>query len=523
MTTTNGAQELANLQQEVNSFVDERFADFVPTVQDSVGRLGGKVIRDPIHGFLHLRAWEVEILDSPLVQRLRYIHQNALAYLVYPSANHSRLEHSLGMAKVVQDVARAFTESSDARGDLFDRTTVDELRLAALLHDTGHGIFSHLSESLIKSRWNSQFTAIGKSEPYIGKEVGEILSHLLVTSNRFKQFLGEVKDRHHLDYDVDRIAGYIVGRTDTLDEAYKADLITGPIDADKLDYLPRDSYFTGIRTEVDTQHIIQSMEVWDGSGGIPKTLVVGLSGATSVEQMHFAKLSLFPAMYNHQKVRALECMIRGIVEKIWEAGDDIGEPALRLQNVTDFLRFSDFEFLTLAAREPQLRRKTQRLINRNLLRRALHISALVLRSAPAEGNYSDFVKLGAGGPEDQIRIRALREEIFEQIPQAARIDGTTGEPLDVSDLWVDIPKAPSMSKDIMRCYVNSGGSAPIPLRTLFPIDAWLDAYAANKWTAHVFGFPDENHLKLVNNAAINVLENRFNLQFSPQATEECKL
>ena len=253
-----------------------------------------------------------------------------------------------------------FREYGDANdtGDLFDTTTVGELRLAALLHDTGQGIFSHLSESLISSRWTSQFDVIEKSEPYIGKQAGEILSHLLVTSSRFRHFLDEVKDRHSLDYDVDRIARYIVGRTNSpMEDAYKADLITGPIDADKLDYLPRDSYFTGIRTEVDVQHIIQSLRVWNGSNGIAKTLVVGLSGATSVEQMHFARLSLFPAMYHHQKVRALECMIRGIVEKIWQVGDAIEEPRLRLGNVADFLRFSDMEFLALAALEPLLKRK----------------------------------------------------------------------------------------------------------------------------------------------------------------------
>ena len=161
-------------------------------------------------------------------------------------------------------------------------------------------------------------------------------------------------------------------------------------------------------------------------------------------------------------------------------------------------------------------------MNRNLLRRALHISASVLESPPVDTRYSDLVKLGAGEPNDEAQIREIREEIFEQIPQDLRIDRTTGEPLDVSDLWLDIPKTPAASKDIMRCYVDSGGEL-ILLRDLFPIDAWLEAYAENKWTAHVFGHPDEGHLAIVNRAAIGVLENRFNLKFSPRASLECKL
>ena len=251
-------------------------------------------------------------------------------------------------------------------------------------------------------------------------------------------------------------------------------------------------------------------------------LVVGLSGATSVEQMHFAKLSLFPAMYHHQKVRSLECMVGGIVEKIWESGDAIQEQKLRLGNVTDFLRFSDMEFLALAAREPLLKRKARCLMGRNLLRRALHISASVLESPHVDTRYSDLVKLGAGEPDDEEQIRELRKEIFEEIPREARIDKTTGEPLEVSDLWLDIPKIPETSRDIMRCYVDSGGNL-IPLSNLFPIKAWLEAYAENKWTAHVFGHPDQDHLVTVNKAAIGVLENRFNLKFLPRASQECKL
>ena len=139
-----------------------------------------------------------------------------------------------------------------------------------------------------------------------------------------------------------------------------------------------------------------------------------------------------------------------------------------------------------------------------------------------DSNYSDLVKLGSGDPEAEQQIRILREEIFEQIPKDNRTDRITGEPLDVSDLWLDIPKAPEISRDIMRCYVVSGASL-INLSDLFPIDAWLDAYAANKWTAHIFSFPDEDHLKMVNHSAIEVLESRFQVKFSPRATEECKL
>ena len=213
MVDTSAEQERDKLQEEVDDFVDDLFDGYLSNHQDMSSRREGKVIRDPIHGFLHLRPWEVEIFDCPLVQRLRYFHQNALAYLVYPSANHSRLEHSLGMAKIVQDVARAFRES-DESSSLFDTTTSGELRLAALLHDVGHGIFSHLSESVIESRWHASLAPIKTLEIFRAKSAGEILSYMIVTSKRFSAFLGDVIARHAQPFSVMRIAGYIVGSTE---------------------------------------------------------------------------------------------------------------------------------------------------------------------------------------------------------------------------------------------------------------------------------------------------------------------
>ena len=242
-----------------------------------------------------------------------------------------------------------------------------------------------------------------------------------------------------------------------------------------------------------------------------------------MEQMHFAKFSLFPAMYQHQKVRALECMFRGILEKIWASASGINHPKLKFEKITDFLRLSDGEFLALAAAEPLLKRKIQLLQNRNLLRRALHISATAIEGPLEDTDYSDLVKLGSGEPEAEDEIRGLRQEILDSVPPAERKDSFTGEDLEISDVWLDIPEPPKISKDIQRCYVNTGEAEPKPLRELFPIDSWLKSYADNKWTAHVFGYPDNDHLKALNLASIKVLQDKYRLKFSPRASLECKL
>jgi len=503
-----------SLQAEVDEFVEEVFEGYTRQTHSK-----GKVIRDPIHGYHYLQPHEVEVLDSPIIQRLRYVHQTALAYLVYPSANHTRLEHSLGVCKIVGDIANAFSQGEQK--DLFNSDTTDELRLAALLHDVGHGMFSHLSELLIDHHFFEDLNPLKRTPPYEGKSTGEILSHMIVTSPRMSQFLYEVFQQHDKNFNVKRIADYIIGITENPDlDMYKSDVITGPIDADKLDYIARDSYFTGIRSEIDVPHIIRTLTVWKGGGGVPRTLVVPLNGTHAVEQLHFAKLLLFPSIYHHQKVRALEATIRGLLESIWEDPDQIQTRILKFSRITDFLRITEAEFLYLASIEPKLEDKARRLKNRTLLKRALHISGSVLDESykpTSRTRYGDLLKLHFEDPSAYLQNKEIRQEIFDNLPPSGR------SAADVSDLWLDIPTSPQTSKDIKRCFVDTGEDSPEPLRNLFPIDLWLSSYAQNKWTGHVFYYPDDDHLSAANAAAIEVLESRFDLKFTSRATSECKL
>ena len=511
-------EALSGLRGEVDAYVAELFEHFEP-VHRSTSPSEGKDIRDPIQGFIHLSGLEIEVLDSPLLQRLRYIHQNALSYLLYPSAHHSRFEHSLGMAKVVEDVADSVNASQGA--NLFDSTTKAELRLAALLHDTGHGIFSHLSEGLIRTHWDGQFLLIQQHPDLQGKSPGEILSYLLLTSARFKGFLEEAIIRHQIGASVDRIANYIVGRVDDPKlDAYKSDLITGPLDCDKLDYLARDAYFTGIRLEVDVQHIIRNLRVWDKGGELGRILVIRVAGASFVEQMHFARLLMFPAMYHHQKVRALESEVRSLFELIWSLGDKIEEPTLRFSRVTDFLRMSDIEFFSTAEKDEALAHRARRLLGRTVYRRALHISSATVKGTLTDTNYAGLVNLGAADPDAWQALREIREAIVEEAKSSL---GRT-DPITVEDVWLDVPNTVKPSKDISRCYVDTGEGHPVPLRDLgFPVDDWLAAYGEHKWAAHVFCSPRAELAQAVNKAAIKVLGGEFDLEFEPRATTVCKL
>lgn len=135
MSTPDTGPGIKKLQDQVSAWVEQQFRGWIPTVVKTP-----KVVRDPIHQFIWLEPYEVAIWDTPVVQRLRHIHQTALAYLVYPGANHTRFEHSLGTVEVAQRMLDAI-----ARWHTVDEGVRVHVRLAALLHDVGHVLFSHLN------------------------------------------------------------------------------------------------------------------------------------------------------------------------------------------------------------------------------------------------------------------------------------------------------------------------------------------------------------------------------------------
>jgi HD superfamily phosphohydrolase len=129
---------------EIEKFVDE----YVGTYPVSSIDEAGKVIHDAVWGTQHLHAHELAILDTPLIQRLRRIKQTAFAYLIFPSATHSRFEHTLGVLFHINRLLKALSENQHYRNLIEGKE--DLLRMAGLLHDCGHGPFSHSSKEIFK-------------------------------------------------------------------------------------------------------------------------------------------------------------------------------------------------------------------------------------------------------------------------------------------------------------------------------------------------------------------------------------
>jgi len=181
-----------------------------------------RAIRDPIHGFIRLNEQESELVDTRAFQRLRNLRQLALAHLVYPGAMHTRFEHSLGVCHVAGLLADSLKFTEDEKR---------LVRLAALMHDLGHGPFSHVSEEALELYADrSKLTAKGE-------KIHELITAILIRQDEELSRLLSLSDR-------DKIIA-LLGRG--YGEPIVRSVLSGPLDADKQDYLLRDSYFCGVK------------------------------------------------------------------------------------------------------------------------------------------------------------------------------------------------------------------------------------------------------------------------------------
>jgi uncharacterized protein len=500
--------EFVHLKSIVDEWVDEQLPSSYPSCPLSEYK-DGKIIREPIHGYQVLQPHEYIILDTPIVQRLRYIHQTSLAYLVYPGANHTRFDHSLGVAYVAEQIGHKLG---------CDPGRIGELRLAALLHDIGHCLFSHLSESLMTQHFSRIFLGARRSEGLSGDlSLGEILSYLIITSPRFLDLIRKITGHFAPNIDVDNIAKLVIGNT-APEFAYLGDIIHGPFDADKLDYLVRDCYFSGIRADIDIPRLVVSSIVLNRErfsvADYPlRNLVMKRVGVSNLEQVTFNKMLLFPAIYHHHKIRAIECMVRGIFESIWDNPDKVEKyPKLRFSSIKDFLNVSEYEFFSLGIQEPFLQPKISRLLRRELLERCLVISMDYIINPGALKD--DLFKVSTEDHPEQIR--RLRELMWSYLPKKRQSD--------FHDLWIDLPKRPSVGKDADECLIDSGTSSLSYLRDYFPYPRWVESYQERKWKGYIFYNSDLESRQAACKVAKRVLRERYKvIKLDSNSTNEAKI
>jgi len=267
-----------------------------------------KYLRDPLYGYIGLTEPELEVIDTFPVQRLRNIKQLSVAGMAYPGAEHTRFLHALGSMHLAGQMAESLRRSA---------TITDEelqlVRLAGLLHDVGHGPFSHsYEEILVKHRGlnhehmtrevveRSELADVLKAGGFEPKEITELIGK----PEKAKRFLHQI--------------------------------IVSQVDADKMDFLVRDSYYTGAEYgKIDISRLIQAMEVFNND------IAIDLKALYALEAFMIARYEMFLAVYYHHAVRAAEVMLYKAMDHVH---DLIGLTTFK--DIQEFLRLDDPYVLT---------------------------------------------------------------------------------------------------------------------------------------------------------------------------------
>lgn len=252
-------------------------------------------IRDPIHGIIEYSEIEEKVINTWLIQRLRGIRQLAFAELVYPGARHSRFEHSIGTMHIAGRLAHAAK---------LPKQNTEIVRLAALLHDVGHGPFSHVSEHCLETYSDPKYL----NGPHQIHE--KLTAKLILQDKELQKILGKST--------LEDIAKIIIhgGSRSVMN-----DIVSGPLDADKLDYLLRDNYYAGVKYGVYDLDRIVSEAV---SIGEEQESLGFRSGAIwAIEQLLLAKHHMLTQVYSHRIRLITDAMIVRGIELAAEDDDNI--------------------------------------------------------------------------------------------------------------------------------------------------------------------------------------------------------
>jgi len=363
-----------------------------------------KIIRDSVHGSIRVDEPFLPFLESNELQRLHSVHQLGLANLVYPGANHTRLEHSLGAFAVASRMSSSLQLSHDE--DLL-------VRCAALLHDIGHLPYSHTFEMVLHEQFGIDHVEISKrlirgEDSIVSEAERNVLGELNLVVDALEMqgidpgTVASLLDGAPRASLQQRTLESHEGQAHFNDRRYLGQMVSGVLDVDQLDYLVRDAHYTGVAYGViDLDRLIDTVEIFNGD------LVVEKGGVSAVEGMLVARALMFSSVYYHKTVRIAELMLAKAVEML--GPEEIGE----------IFRMTDSTLLShLVSKGGYFEKTAARIKYRRLFKKAFALSVLDVD----EGQWPAVDGLG-----EMAKRRAAEEEI------AARAG------IDPGEVIIDVP------------------------------------------------------------------------------------
>lgn len=407
-------------------------------------------IKDPVYGYAYITEKEKEIIDSYPVQRLRRLRQLAGAEYVYPGANHTRFEHSVGVMYLAGKVAENPNISQ-----LISEEEAEMVRIAALLHDIGHGSFSHIFEHLLTKELN---------------KTHEDMTSWIIRNSELKDIINK------LGYEAEDIAELAVGDLYKKGKAFLNQIIRSSIDVDKLDFVVRDTYHTGAEYGfVDVFRLIHTFDVLDGN------LAADMGALSTLESFIIARIESFKSIYFHRVGRAAQIMLATALEK---ANEELG--LTNFKTPEEYLAMDDYTVWTMLK---NCKKSSQ--IIRNLERRRM------LKCA-----YEQTFYVKDKTVSNIFSAEEFRNQIREKIAKNAKVDSDA--------IVIDVPTVPSVPyhhsmfmepMEIPICYKTHEGRKE--LKRLSEISGIFEVLKGFINILRVY--TDENIREKVGKAALEIL------------------
>ncbi len=236
-----------------------------------------KIFNDPVHGFITIpKGLILRLIDHPYVQRLRRVRQLGLGYLVFPAAEHSRFSHALGALELGQRVLTNLREKDTTISEKEYQATL----IAILLHDVGHGPLSHTLEHSLIQDFNHEMMSLALMKELNKEFNGALDTAIAIFTNQYKK-----KFLHQL--------------------------ISSQLDLDRLDYLRRDSFFTGVSEgSVGINRILKTMRVYKGN------IVIEKKGIYAIENYIISRRLMYMQVYLHKTVLSADALLRNIFKRV---------------------------------------------------------------------------------------------------------------------------------------------------------------------------------------------------------------
>lgn len=302
-------------------------------------------IRDPVHGFIEIDSWERDIIDHPAFQRLRRIKQLAWTDMVYPGAMHTRFEHSLGVMHIATKMydhiinkKRQYLTSQLGFNDSGLDRDRKLVRLACLLHDIGHSPFSHAGEGLMDINPETE-------KPYKHEDYSAA-----IVSFQLKDVIEQHPKNENYRITVKEISDFVLGSVNLGRRLLWRNLVSGQLDADRADYLLRDSYHIGVNYgNYDLRRLLVTLTVSEHPDTGAPIIAIEEGGLHAAEALIIARYLMFTQVYFHHTRRAYDYHIAGAMRILLkeETGNNTFLPPTCEENIKSYISWDDWRVFGL--------------------------------------------------------------------------------------------------------------------------------------------------------------------------------